>query len=49
MSYALTWMPRAKLTFNENIKYLEQEWTDTVFKQFLLRVERVLQEISEGA
>jgi plasmid stabilization system protein ParE len=42
MTYELIWTPRSIRTFDSNIEYLREEWSDQLLKEFLQRVSDVL-------
>ena len=48
MSYSINWTTRGEETFNKNIKYLEQEWYNTVLNEFLDRVESAIRKICDN-
>lgn len=48
MSYAISWMPEAEKTFNENIEYLARQWTLDVINNFLDRVDEVIETIEKN-
>ena len=42
MSYKVFWTPEAEEKFNENISYLESEWTESVIDNFINKTEDAL-------
>lgn len=42
MIYAIIWTPRAQVTFNANIEYLNNEWDQAVLNDFFDRVDEVI-------
>jgi len=45
MIYTIIWTPRAQLTFNANIEYLNNEWDQAVMNDFLDRVREIISTI----
>ena len=39
MSYKVFWTTEAEETFNQNISYLENEWTEAVIENFISKTE----------
>jgi len=48
MNYTLRWSLESKKTFDQNLKYLSEEWSDQVINDFLDRVEEALQIIKSS-
>ncbi|MEM6643325.1 MAG: hypothetical protein AAF616_10120 [Bacteroidota bacterium] len=48
MSYEVNWTDEAKLTFNNNLKYLSEEWDLLTINKFLDRVDEVETSISQN-
>ena len=48
MSLPIVWLPESIETFNDNLLYLEEQWTNQVINTFLDRVEEVLERIAEN-
>jgi plasmid stabilization system protein ParE len=48
MSRALRWTSESRRTFNQNLKYLAEEWDNQVINNFLDRVEEVLEKIKSN-
>jgi hypothetical protein len=45
MSYKVFWTTEAEETFNQNILYLEYEWTEVVIENFINRTEEAISSI----
>lgn len=45
MSRVLRWTLESRITFNQNLEYLAEEWNSQVINNFLDRVEGVLEQI----
>ena len=45
MNYNVYWTTEAEETFNKNITYLEQEWTETVIEGFINKTEEIINTI----
>ncbi len=45
MNYKVYWTTEAEETFNKNITYLEQEWTETVIEGFINKTEEIINTI----
>lgn len=48
MIFDVIWTPEATETFNNNLNYLEKEWSAIVYDQFIERVYDVISKISEN-
>ena len=48
MSYLVNWTSRAEYTFDQNIQYLDEEWSNSVLNQFPDKVEAALEKISDN-
>ncbi len=42
MAAIIKWSDEAKKTFDRNIKYLQQEWTDREIKNFIIQTNNIL-------
>ena len=42
MSYSILWSEEAEITFENNLNYLEREWTTTTLVEFIDRVDDIL-------
>ncbi|MDB5282280.1 MAG: hypothetical protein JWO06_1355 [Bacteroidota bacterium] len=42
MIYKVFWTPEAEATLNQNILYLEYEWTDSVIEDFINKTEEAI-------
>jgi hypothetical protein len=47
-SYNIIWSPRAKITYYQNLEYLELNWTVKEIKAFISRTEYVIKHISQS-
>ena len=47
MSYSIIWSPKAYLTFQERIYYLERNWTQREINNFTIRVKEYLELLQE--
>jgi plasmid stabilization system protein ParE len=45
MQYQIIWSPKAKLTYNQILDYLETAWTEKEIKNFIERTEEALNHI----
>jgi hypothetical protein len=46
MSYKVFWTSEAEATFNQNILYLEYQWTEAVIENFIQKTEEAINTIS---
>ena len=48
MIYSIIWAPTANITYYQILEYLEQNWSINEMRNFIDRVEQVVQHISEN-
>lgn len=48
MSYKVFWTTEAEQTFNQNILYLEYEWTEAVIENFISKTDEAITIIKEN-